>query len=71
MSERYHSLAVVLEIDTKDDDARNIIQSIAMIRGVLSVTPKIADFNSHMAECRARAGLGRKVIELIYPPIKQ
>ena len=71
MSDRYHSLAVVLESDTRDDDARNIIHSISMIRGVLSVTPNVADIVSHMSETRARAELGKKIIEVIYPPIKQ
>ncbi len=71
MSDRYHSLAVVLDHDVKDEDARVIIQSISMIRGVLSVTPKIADMESHMAEQRARSELGRKLIEIIHPSIKQ
>lgn len=67
MSDRYHSLTVVLEIDMRDEDVREIVSSIKMIRGVLSVSPYAADLISHVAEKRARLELGEKIIAVIYP----
>ncbi len=68
MSDRFHSLAVVLEKDMKDEEAEGLIKAIQRLRGVQGVTPNISDFDSHMAEVRARAELGKKIIEVIYPP---
>lgn len=67
MTDRYHSLTVTLEGDMRDDDAQQIIQSIAMIRGVLSVKPHVANITSHMAEERVRNELGQKILKVIYP----
>ena len=70
MTDRYHSLTVVLEKDIRDDDAEHILNAIRMIRGVASVAGEVADMNSHMAEERARQELGDKLFDVIYPDRK-
>ncbi len=67
MTDRYHSLTVVLEKDFRDDDAESILNAIEMIKGVLSVKPHISDCDSNMAEDRARRELGQKLWEILYP----
>lgn len=67
MTDRYHSLTVVLEEDVRSDDAEAIIEAIKMIRGVLDVTPHIADTASWMAQTRVRRELGEKLMSILYP----
>lgn len=65
MTDRFHSLTVVLEQDTRDDDAEPILQAIRMIKGVLSVSGTVADIESHMAEDRARQDITVRVFEAL------
>jgi len=67
MTDRYHSLTVVLDRDIRDDDAEPILMAIRMIKGVLSVKPKVADIDSNMAEDRARRNLEQKLFDVVYP----
>ena len=67
MTDRFHSLVVVLEKDMRSDDAEGLIQAIRHMRGVASVAGNISDFASHMAEERARRELGHKLWEILYP----
>lgn len=67
MTDRYHSLTVVLTEDMRTDDAERVLDAIRMIRGVQSVTGIVADASSHMAYQRARRDLGDKLFEVIYP----
>lgn len=71
MTDRYHSLTVVLEQNTRDDDAKHIIDAIQMLRGVLSVTGNVANLESHLAEERARHDLGQKLWKILYPPLEK
>ena len=70
MSDRVHSITVVLEKDIRSDDAEWVINAIKMIRGVLSVTPSVSSIETHMAEERARHALGQQLIAIIYPKDK-
>ena len=65
MTDRYYALTVVLEENTCEDDAESLITAIRMLRGVLSVTPHVADFDTHWAEKRAKDELRRKLMELL------
>ena len=38
MSDRYHSLTVVLDQDIRDDDARSLIKAISYMRNVIKVS---------------------------------
>ncbi|NIT79722.1 MAG: hypothetical protein GWN58_33745 [Anaerolineae bacterium] len=67
MTDRYHTLTVVLERDTREDDAEHLINAIRMMRGVRSVTGEVANMETHMAEERARHELGQKILDVLYP----
>jgi hypothetical protein len=67
MTDRYHALVVVLEKDTRDDDAEHLINAIKMMRGVLSVEGQVSDINIHTAYERAKHELGQKVLNVLYP----
>lgn len=68
MSNRYHSLTVVLKENLREDDAEPILAAIRQLRGVLSVTGVVVDPTSHMAQERAKCDLGKKLIDVLYPP---
>ena len=61
MTDRIHSLAVVLDRDYRDDDVKSIIEAIKMIKGVLSVDENVSDFDTHTAICCARYDLKEKL----------
>lgn len=67
MTDRYHSLTVVLERDMRDDDAEPILHAIRMIKGVVSVKGEVADPASFMAVMRARRELCEKLLDVIQP----
>lgn len=69
MTERYHSLTVVLKKDMREDDAKSLIDAIRQLRGVLEVSGVVADISlSAVAEARIRHELGQKLIDVLYPP---
>lgn len=70
MTDRVHTLTVVLREDTRVDDVQPLIDAIKMLRGVLSVSTSVADIESNMAEERARVVLGEKLMEIFYPRLK-
>lgn len=65
MSDRYHCLTVVLEKEFRDDDAEKIIDAIRMIRGVLEVSPHVADPETYSAQERARRDLTTKLFKIL------
>lgn len=65
MTDRFNTLTVVLEKDTRDDDAQAIIQAILQLRGVLNVTGNVVDPSSWGAEERARIDLGKKILAIL------
>jgi len=67
MTDRYHTLTVVLERDTRTDDAEALIAAIQQMRGVLKVSGVVSDMESHMAQQRARRELGEKLLAVLYP----
>lgn len=67
MTDRYHSLTVVLDADMRVDDAEVLMSAIRQFRGVAGVTGVVADMASHMAEARARRDLGDKLLAVLYP----
>jgi deferrochelatase/peroxidase EfeB len=65
MTDRVHSLVVVIENDTRVDCVQPLIDAISQLRGVVSVKGEIADFDSHMAEQRARRELREKLWKVL------
>lgn len=54
MSDRFNALTVVLDRDIRDADAEPLLNAIRMLKGVQSVTPRVADLGDHLAKERAR-----------------
>ena len=67
MTDRYFALTVLLEEDTRTDDAGAIIDAIRMIKGVAEVEPHVSDMTSWAAEARARREFGQKLWRVLYP----
>lgn len=54
MTTRHAGYVVVLERDTREDDAEAIMSAIRMLKGVVSCEPVIAGPELHVAQERAR-----------------
>lgn len=66
MTDRIQSLTVVLEEDLRDDDAREIADAIAKLRGVQLVTlGEPVDMNVHVERQRLRRSLGASIVSLL------
>lgn len=70
MTDRIHSITVVLEKDIRVDDAECILDAIKMVKHVLTATGNVSDFESRMAEDRALAKVHEQVFNAIYPKNK-
>jgi len=62
MTDRYHSLTVVLEENTREDDAEMLINAIRMLHGVIAVSGNVVDSTLFTAESRARTELLDKIL---------
>jgi len=65
MTDRYHTLTVVLEQDTRTDDVDALIAAIGQMRGVLKVSGVVSDTGTHMAQVRAKHDLREKLRDLL------
>ena len=65
MTDRVHSLTVVLEADVRDDDIQPVINAIRMIKCVIDVRPEVANITTHMAEKRARMDLQKQLWDVL------
>jgi len=65
MTDRIHSITLVLEENVRVDDAEYILNACRMLKGVISADGNIADFDSHMAESRARTDMLTRVCATI------
>ena len=67
MTDRLHSLTVVLEKDIREDDAQVLIVAIRQLRGILSVSGNVSDVVSHVAAERARYELRERLYQALSP----
>lgn len=65
MTDRFHSLVVVLDKDMRDEDAEALINAIMMMKNVISVEGNISDVVSLVAMARARSELSMKIFEAL------
>lgn len=61
MTDRIHSLTVILERDMREDDAQRYVDAFLCFRGVAEVRPNISATDHIIARAQARGEL-RKVI---------
>ena len=65
MTNRIRSYTVVLKEDTREDDAECIEHAIRMIKGVMDVTPEVADSGDYVAKMRAMGEMERKILKAL------
>jgi hypothetical protein len=65
MTDRYYALTVVLDREIREDDARLVMEAIAMIKGVAKVVPEVADPALYAALDRARREIREKIWKLL------
>lgn len=61
MTDRIHSLVVVLEHDMRDDDCEALMNAICQFRWVVSVKGNVSDIAFHVAEQRAKHELHKRL----------
>lgn len=71
MTDRYFALTVVLKNNLRSDDAQPVIQAIKMIKGVLEVTPHVADLEFYSAVQTASLDLRKKLFEVLHPDLSK
>lgn len=71
MTDRFLTVTVVLEKETREDDAEPILNAIRMIKGVLSAKGNVLDLTQYAAMTHARYELGEKLIDVVYPDRKK
>jgi hypothetical protein len=67
MTDRVHSLTVVLAKDTRVDDIEALQNAIRQFKGVIAVEGNIANHDSFMAEQRAQDALREKIAAILWP----
>lgn len=67
MTDRINAFTVVLDRDIREDDVAAIQNALQMVRGVRSVSPHVADLQSHIAYERAYSAIYAKVFDALAP----
>ena len=68
MTNRVHTLTVVLSNNYREADAEDICSAIQMIRGVQDVTAQpVQNFDYHAARTRVRAELSTQLLDVLTP----
>ena len=67
MTDRIHSITLVLAEDMRIDDAEALIAAARQFRGVISVTPNVSDLNTFVGEQRALNQLREKLLSVLWP----
>lgn len=65
MTDRIHSLLVVLDKDMRDDDISGLVIALEHLRGVAGVKPFVSGAESLMAEVRADNVWRDRLIKLV------
>ena len=65
MTDRIHSLNVVLEREIREDDAQPIIEAIKQLKHVIDVKKNVAEIDFYTAREQARYAVMTKVFEAL------
>lgn len=65
MSDRAHSLTVVLDHDMRVDDLEALVAAIAQFRGVIRVAPNVRDAMTFVAVTRVRHSLRERLWKVL------
>lgn len=69
MSDRYKGLIITLEKDFKDEDAKEIMTAIAMVKGVLKVSPSVANVDDHLNRMRIKHEIEGRIWNALRPDL--
>jgi len=67
MTDRIHSLTVVLEDAVREEGADALAAAIRMMRGVIEVAPNVANVDFYVARSQAAQRLRASVYEALTP----
>jgi hypothetical protein len=62
MTDRHAGYIVTLGHDIREDDAEATVTALRQIKGVLNVTPLVADAEHHIAQQRAYFNIRNRVL---------
>lgn len=65
MTDRHAGYIVVLDKDSRSDNAEATLNALRMVRGVLSVEPVVSNIEVHIAEERAKRELLTKIYDFL------
>ncbi len=65
MTDRIAGLFVVLDHDIREDDVQSLVDAVKHMRNVTSVGMHVSDFDTHIAEERARRELATKIWDVL------
>lgn len=65
MTDRIHSITIVLDRDMRIDDAESLLKALRHFRNVIDVIPNVADTTALMAEARARRDATDAMLEAV------
>lgn len=71
MSDRANTITVVLEKETRVDDLDSILNSIKMLKGVVTADANVSKETDYWAVEKARWELTNKLWEVLYPNVKK
>ena len=71
MTDRIHSITLVLDKNIRIDDAESLIAALGLFGGVIEVIPNVACIEDAVAESRVRQELGLKLWAILYPKTAQ
>lgn len=63
--DRHAGYIVTLNKNIREDEAKPILEALAMIKGVMSVEPVIDTPEIHIAESRAKQKFHKKLLKLL------
>lgn len=71
MTDRVRSITVILDRDTRDDDAQVLVDAISLMRGVSLVKlGKVVGFDDLMAREAAGREIREQILAILYPERK-
>jgi hypothetical protein len=60
MTDRLKGVVITFEKDIREDDAEQLLTTFRNIRGVVDVSPIVADLDDHMARARVKSEIREK-----------
>jgi hypothetical protein len=66
MSDKFKGLIVTLDADYQQEDVRNIMQAISMMKKVVDVSPSVVTMDDYMNRTRIKIEISEKLTSSIH-----